>query len=83
MISIPLAKAKNQLYELICRVARGETVAVTRRGKLVAQLVVYTTDAAPSQQSNQVQQTFAGLRQVRSGLTLEGNLKTIARKGLT
>ncbi len=37
MISVPLAQAKNQLSELICRVERGETVAVTRRGKPVAQ----------------------------------------------
>ncbi|MDP3343584.1 MAG: type II toxin-antitoxin system prevent-host-death family antitoxin [Hydrogenophaga sp.] len=81
MISIPLAQAKNQLSELICRVERGETVAVTRRGKPVAQLVMYDTQA-PSQQSEQVQQVFANLRQLRSGLALEGNLKTIAREGL-
>jgi prevent-host-death family protein len=81
MISIPLAQAKNQLSELICRVERGETVAVTRRGKPVAQLVMYDTQA-PSQQSEQVQKVFANLRQLRSGLALEGNLKTIAREGL-
>lgn len=81
MISIPLAQAKNQLSELICRVERGETVAVTRRGKPVAQIVVYATQT-PNQQSEQVQQVFANLRQLRSGLALEGDLKTIAREGL-
>lgn len=81
MISIPLAQAKNQLSELIDRVQRGETVAVTRRGKPVARLVVYASDA-PSQQAEQVQHTFASLRQLRAGLALEGDLKTIAREGL-
>lgn len=81
MISVPLAQAKTQLSELICRVERGETVAVTRRGKPVAQIVVYATPA-PSQQSEQVQQVFAHLRQLRSGLALDGDLKTIAREGL-
>lgn len=81
MISVPLAQAKNQLSELICRVERGETVAVTRRGKPVAQLVVYATQAT-NQQSEQVQQVFSSLRQLRCGLALEGDLKTIAREGL-
>ena len=81
MISIPLAQAKNQLSELIGRVERGETVAVTRRGKPVAQLVVYATDA-PSQQREQVQHAFERLRQLRSGVSLDGDLKAIAREGL-
>ena len=81
MISVPLAQAKTQLSELICRVERGETVAVTRRGKPVAQIVVYATPA-PSQQFEQVQQVFAHLRQLRNGLELEGDHKTIAREGL-
>lgn len=81
MISIPLAQAKNQLSELIGRVERGETVAVTRRGKPVAQLVVYATDS-PSQQREQVQQVFERLRQLRRGVSLEGDIKAIAREGL-
>ena len=35
MINVPLAQAKNHLSELTGRVERGETVAVTRRGKPV------------------------------------------------
>jgi len=81
MISIPLAQAKNQLSELIGRVERGETVAVTRRGKPVAQLVVYANDT-PNQQREQVHKAFERLRQLRSGVSLEGDIKAIAREGL-
>lgn len=81
MISIPLAQAKNQLSELIGRVERGETVAVTRRGKPVAQLVVFAPES-PGQQSEQVQQAFERLRQLRSGVSLEGDIKAMAREGL-
>ena len=42
MIHVPLAQAKNQLSELVGRVERGETVAVTRRGKPVARLEAWT-----------------------------------------
>ena len=81
MFSIPLAQAKNQLSELISRVERGETVAVTRRGKPVAQLVMYATEG-PSQQREQVQQAFDRLRQLRSGVSLDGDLKAVARESL-
>lgn len=81
MISVPLAQAKNRLSELIGRVERGETVAVTRRGKPVAQLVVFPTDA-PNQQREQVRQAFERLRQLRSGVSLDGDLKAMAREGL-
>ena len=82
MINIPLAQAKNQLSELIGRVERGETVAITRRGKPVAQLVVSASSDAPTLQREQVQQAFEGLRQLRRGVALEGDLKAIAREGL-
>jgi prevent-host-death family protein len=81
MISIPLAQAKNQLSELISRVERGETVAVTRRGKPVAQLVVFASEST-GQQKEQVQQTFERLRQLRGGVSLEGDIKALAREGL-
>jgi prevent-host-death family protein len=82
MISIPLAQAKNQLSELISRVERGETVAVTRRGKPVAHLVAVSDNEAPTQQREQVGQVFERLRQLRTSLSLEGDLKAIAREGL-
>jgi prevent-host-death family protein len=81
MLNIPLAQAKNQLSELISRVERGETVAVTRRGKPVAQLVMYAAEG-PSQQREQVQLAFDRLRQLRSGVFLDGDLKSVAREGL-
>ncbi len=39
MPAISLADAKSHLSELIDRVAQGDTVEITRRGKPVAQLV--------------------------------------------
>lgn len=44
MVTIALADAKARLSELIDRVAAGETVSITRRGKPVARLVA---EAAP------------------------------------
>lgn len=82
MINVPLAQAKNQFSELIARVERGETVAVTRRGKPVAQLIGVSADEAPNQQREQVSQAFARLRQLGSGVSLAGDLKAIAREGL-
>jgi len=81
MISVPLAQAKNQLSELIGRVERGETVTVTRRGKPVAQLVVYAP-ASPGQQREQVRQALERLLQLRSGVALDGDIKALAREGL-
>ncbi len=81
MISVPLAQAKNQLSELICRVERGESVAITRRGKPMAQLVPCSVEGQ-AQQQEQVQQAFERLRLLRSGMALEGDLKAIAREGL-
>jgi len=81
MISIPLAQAKNQLSELIGRVERGESVAITRRGKPVVRLVVFAPDS-PSLQRGQVQRAFERLRQLRLGVSLEGDIKAVAREGL-
>ena len=81
-MDVPLAQAKNHLSELISRVERGETVAVTRRGKPVVQLVAYPTDEGSPQQGERVQQVFDRLRLLRSGVSLEGDLKAIAREGL-
>jgi prevent-host-death family protein len=81
MINVPLAQAKNQLSELINRVQAGETVAVTRRGKPVARLVQCEGESA-SMQEQQVVQAFSRLAQLRRGVTLEGDLKALAREGL-
>jgi prevent-host-death family protein len=38
MTTISLAEAKARLSELVARVAAGETICITRRGKPVAQI---------------------------------------------
>ncbi len=81
MINVSLAQAKNQLSELINRVEAGETVAFTRRGKPVARLVQCEGESA-SMQKQQVAQAFSRLAQLRRGVTLEGDLKALAREGL-
>ena len=40
MTEIALFEAKNRLSELIDRVQAGEVIAITRRGKVVAQLAL-------------------------------------------
>lgn len=81
MINVPLAQAKNQLSELVARVQRGETVAVTRRGKPVARIEAWALEE-PEQQRARVLETFEGLSALRSDIELEGDLKSIARQGL-
>jgi len=72
------------LSELIDRVEHGETVAVTRRGKPVARLVVFAESCADQQheQGRHVQHAFERLRSLRQGLVLEGDIKALAREGL-
>jgi prevent-host-death family protein len=47
MDSISLAEAKAHLSELVDRAASGETVQITRRGKLVAQITPITKPCKP------------------------------------
>jgi len=81
MIHVPLAQAKNQLSELVGRVERGETVVITRRGKPVARLEAWTLDQT-EQQRDRVLETFERLSDLRRGMALEGDLKSVARQGL-
>ena len=81
MITVPLAQAKVQLSELISRVEAGETAAVTRRGKPVVRLVCYG-DETPTEPSRKVEQAFANLFRLRKGVSIEGDLKDVARQGL-
>jgi len=81
MIHVPLAQAKNQLSELVGRVERGETVAVTRRGKPVARLEAWTLDET-EQQRDRVLEAFERLSDLRRGMALKGDLKSMARQGL-
>lgn len=50
MDTINLAEAKARLSELIDRVEAGDSIAITRRGKAVAQLVSVPTARKPIDQ---------------------------------
>jgi prevent-host-death family protein len=81
MTNIPVAEAKNHLSELIARVEAGEEIAVTRRGKPVARLVpVNVVD--PDAQRARVADAFRRLGLLRERVSLDGDLKSIAREGL-
>lgn len=78
-----LAEAKNQLSALIARVEKGEEIAITRRGLPVARLVPDPPRQADSEErARRVNQSLERLQTLRSDLTLEGDLRAIARQGL-
>ncbi len=70
MTEVALFEAKNRLSELIERVLAGETIAITRRGRVVAQLTA--PNAAHGAQH--AQQAVDHLRQCRQGVSV-GRLK--------
>ena len=83
MRSVPVYEAKNRFSELIAAAERGEAVAITRRGIVVAGLVtVPHDDSADASQRARVAEVFARLRQIRKGPSLGGELKRITREGL-
>ncbi|MCA0241196.1 MAG: type II toxin-antitoxin system prevent-host-death family antitoxin [Proteobacteria bacterium] len=66
MTEVALYEAKNRLSELIDRVQRGEVIAITRRGKVVAQLGL----PAAHDSSAVARQAVAGLRSARQNVRL-------------
>jgi len=68
MTEVALFDAKNRLSELIDRVLAGETIAITRRGKVVAQLA--PPDAAEAMSS--ARDAIDMLRESRKGVSLAG-----------
>lgn len=83
MKSVPVYEAKNRFSELIAAVERGEEVAITRRGVSVARLIaVQRPDSDDEAQRARVVEAFSRLRQIRARLSLEGELKAMAREGL-
>lgn len=68
MIEIALFEAKNRLSELIERVQAGETIAITRRGKVVAHLALPQGQRA----TDRAQDAIAQLRASRQGVSLRG-----------
>lgn len=81
MQHVSVADAKNRLSELIGRVEAGEEISVTRHGKPVARLIA-AQRPDPAAQRAEVVEAFRRLSELRSGLSLEGDLKAIAREGL-
>lgn len=83
MKAVPVYEAKNRFSELIAAVEHGDQVTITRRGVPVARLVAEAAEASDtSSQRQRVASALERLRQIRSGLVLEGDLKAIARDGL-
>lgn len=83
MKAVPVYEAKNRFSELIAAVEHGDQVTITRRGVPVARLVAEVAEASDtSSQRQRVASALERLRQIRSGLVLEGDLKAIARDGL-
>ena len=80
---VPVFEAKNRFSELIAAVEHGDQVTIMRRGvpvaRLVAEPVLLATAAG---QRQRVISALERLHQIRGGLALEGDLKTIARDGL-
>jgi len=60
-------EAKTHLNELLRRVARGETIRITRRGIPVAELV-----PARESKSIDLKKTVQELREIRKGASLKG-----------
>ncbi|MEO8298222.1 MAG: type II toxin-antitoxin system prevent-host-death family antitoxin [Burkholderiales bacterium] len=71
MTEIALFEAKNRLSELIDRVLAGEVIAITRRGKVVAQLTPPETGATRQRALDAIAQLHAA----REGVSL-GRLKS-------
>jgi len=83
MKSMPIFEAKNRFSELIAAVEHGDQITITRRGVPVARLVAEAVEEnAGSGQRQRVASALERLRQIRSGLVLEGDLKAVARAGL-
>lgn len=78
MVEVAVAEAKNRLSELLARAAAGEVIGVTRHGRLVACLV----PPPQQEQAEQVAEAFARLTELGRGVTLDGDIKQIAREGL-
>ena len=67
MQKVALFEAKNRLSELVDRVLAGESIAITRRGKIVARLVSNEESVAAEEQD-----PVARLRKARHGVKLRG-----------
>jgi prevent-host-death family protein len=77
METIGAFEAKTHLSELLDRVARGETIQITKRGRPVALLTPPAVD-----QVTDLKQVVAELRQMRKGRKLgRTSLRTLIEEG--
>ncbi len=72
----------ERLSELLARVDAGEEIFVTRYGKPVARLVPAKAQGDVQDQRVRVRQAIRRLGELRRGVRLSGDLKSIARDGL-
>jgi len=83
MKSVAVFEAKNRFSELIAAVEHGEEISITRRGVPVARLVAVVESSADTAARRQrIATALSQLQQIGAGISLEGNLKSIARAGL-
>lgn len=83
MKTVPVYEAKNRFSELLAAVEQGETVSITRRGAPVARLVAEPVagKASRNEARKRIAAGFERLRVLRAGISLDGDLKVIAREG--
>ena len=83
MKTVPVYEAKNRFSELLAAVEQGETVSITRRGAPVARLVAEPVAGRTSRNEarKRIAAGFERLRVLRAGISLDGDLKAIAREG--
>lgn len=81
MTTISVSAAKNRLSELAKRPEAGEQITLTRRGQPVAQLAAADSSKAQSQ-AESVAGAFETLARLCAGISLDGDIKAIARQGL-
>ena len=60
MRKVGLFEAKQKLSELVERASRGERIGITRRGKLVAQVIPAREEEGPD-----LEEIFAGMERIR------------------
>ena len=69
MTTVGSYEAKTHLPQLLERVARGETILITRHGQAVAMLVPPPTENKPA-----VREVVGKMRELRKGVTLGPDL---------
>lgn len=78
MTEIGAFEAKNRLSELLRRVAAGEEIAITNRGRIVARLV----PPLPAIDRSEARAAAARIRERRKGVTLGGlRIKDLIAEG--